>query len=62
MSYIFSPKRISEKVSGKKSKWKKTPDHSYFGKLRTRLGTKNIADIFNGINQHLREGGNYPSN
>ena len=23
----------------------KTPDHSYFGKLRKRLGAKNIADI-----------------
>lgn len=34
-----------------------TPDHSYFGKLRTRLGTKNIADIFNSVNQHLREKG-----
>lgn len=35
----------------------KTPDHSYFGKLRKRLGTKNIADIFNSINQSLREKG-----
>lgn len=26
-----------------------TPDHSYFGKLRKRLGTKNIADIFNSV-------------
>jgi transposase, IS5 family len=34
-----------------------TPDHSYFGKLRKRLGTKNIADIFNGVNQNLREKG-----
>jgi IS5 family transposase len=34
-----------------------TPDHTYFCKLRCRLGTKNIADIFNSINQHLREKG-----
>jgi len=33
----------------------KTPDHSYFGKLRKRLGAKNIADIFNNINNILRE-------
>lgn len=35
----------------------KTPDHSYFGKLRARLGTKNIAGIFNGINRELRNKG-----
>jgi IS5 family transposase len=35
----------------------KTPDHSYFGKLRSRLGTKNIADIFNGVNEELRSKG-----
>lgn len=35
----------------------KTPDHSYFGKLRSRLGTKNIADIFNSVNDNLREKG-----
>lgn len=35
----------------------KTPDHTYFCKLRKRLGTKNIADIFNGINQELRSRG-----
>jgi len=35
----------------------KTPDHSYFGKLRKRLGTKNMADIFNGVNNHLRAKG-----
>jgi len=35
----------------------KTPDHSYFGKLRKRLGTKNIADIFNNINNLLRKKG-----
>lgn len=34
-----------------------TPDHSYFGKLRKRLGTKNIADIFNNINNQLRAKG-----
>jgi len=34
-----------------------TPDHSYFGKLRKRLGTKNIADIFNNINETLRSQG-----
>jgi IS5 family transposase len=31
-----------------------TPDHSYFGKLRKRLGTENIADIFNAVNAILR--------
>jgi len=31
-----------------------TPDHSYFGKLRKRLGTKNIAQIFNDVNDKLR--------
>jgi IS5 family transposase len=35
----------------------KTPDHSYFGKLRKRLGTKNIADIFNAVNAELRKKG-----
>jgi transposase, IS5 family len=35
----------------------KTPDHSYFGKLRIRLGTKNIADIFNNVNEELRRKG-----
>ena len=34
-----------------------TPDHSYFGKLRKRLGTENIADIFNNINKTLRNKG-----
>lgn len=32
-----------------------TPDHSYFGKLRKRLGTKNIADLFQRINSILDE-------
>ena len=31
-----------------------TPDHSYFGKLRKRLGAENIADIFNSVNEILR--------
>jgi transposase, IS5 family len=35
----------------------KTPDHTYFCKLRKRIGTKNIADIFNNINNGLREKG-----
>ncbi|MDF1498607.1 MAG: transposase [Patescibacteria group bacterium] len=26
-----------------------TPDHTYFCKLRKRLGTKNIANLFNNI-------------
>jgi IS5 family transposase len=34
-----------------------TPDHSYFGKLRKRLGTENIADIFNSVNTILRNKG-----
>lgn len=34
-----------------------TPDHSYFGKLRKRLGTKNIADIFNNVNDTLKSYG-----
>lgn len=34
-----------------------TPDHSYFGKLRKRLGVKNIADIFNKTNEILRSKG-----
>jgi len=35
----------------------KTPDHSYFGKLRKRLETKNLADIFNSVNAELRRKG-----
>lgn len=35
----------------------KVPDHTYYCKLRKRLGTKNIADIFNEINKILREKG-----
>lgn len=34
-----------------------TPDHSYFGKLRKRLGTKNIANIFNNVNETLKSRG-----
>ncbi len=34
-----------------------TPDHSYFGKLRNRLGAENIADIFNRVNEILRSKG-----
>jgi len=30
-----------------------TPDHSYFGKLRERLGTKRIADTFNTVSRIL---------
>ena len=30
-----------------------TPDHSYFGKLRKRMGTKRIADLFEGVNALL---------
>lgn len=35
----------------------RTPDHTYFCKLRKRLGTKNIADLFNNINDILRSKG-----
>jgi transposase, IS5 family len=34
-----------------------TPDHSYFGKLRKRLGTENIARVFNEVNEVLRDMG-----
>jgi IS5 family transposase len=30
-----------------------TPDHSYFGKMRKRLGTENVAKIFNSIVEQL---------
>lgn len=33
------------------------PDHSYFGKLRQRLGAENMADIFNRVNESLRSQG-----
>lgn len=35
----------------------KTPDHSYFGKFRKRIGTKHLADIFNSTNERLQKGG-----
>ena len=35
----------------------KTPDHSYFGKLRDRIGTEGIGDIFNQIGSALSEAG-----
>lgn len=35
----------------------KTPDHSYFGKLRNRLGKENISKIFDAVNKNLREKG-----
>jgi IS5 family transposase len=31
-----------------------TPDHTYFCKLRKRIGTQRIADIFNQVNEALR--------
>lgn len=34
-----------------------TPDHSYFGKFRKRIGTKHFADIFNAINEQLQKEG-----
>lgn len=34
-----------------------TPDHTYFCKLRKRLGAKSIADLFNAVNQELRTKG-----
>lgn len=35
----------------------KTPDHSYFGKFRKRIGTKYLADMFNSINENLQKEG-----
>ena len=35
----------------------KTPDHSYFGKFRKRIGTKYFADLFNSINEQLQREG-----
>ena len=35
----------------------KTPDHSYFGKFRKRIGTQHLADIFNAINERLQQKG-----
>jgi IS5 family transposase len=34
-----------------------TPDHTYFCKLRKRIGTQKIADIFNQVNEILRDKG-----
>jgi transposase, IS5 family len=34
-----------------------TPDHSYLGKLRKRLGTKNIANLFQQVNDMLASQG-----
>jgi len=31
-----------------------TPDHSYFGKLRSRIGTEKLAELFNQINMQLK--------
>src|SRR6266404_7883343 len=33
----------------------RTPDHSYFGKFRKRIGTKYLADMFNSINERRSE-------
>lgn len=35
----------------------KTPDHSYFGKFRKRIGTKYLSDMFNFINSELQKEG-----
>ena len=35
----------------------KTPDHTYFCKLRKRVGTKNLANMFNFINDELQRQG-----
>lgn len=34
-----------------------TPDHSYFGKLRKRIGTERLADLFNAVNAILADHG-----
>lgn len=34
-----------------------TPDHSFFGDFRKRLGTKNLGDIFKFINEELKSQG-----
>ena len=34
-----------------------TPDHTYFCKLRNRLGAKRVAAIFNAVNQELKNHG-----
>jgi len=35
----------------------KTPDHSYFSKLRNRIGKEKLADIFNAVNEELNQQG-----
>lgn len=35
----------------------KTPDHSYFSVLRTKIGTKRLADLFNRVNEQLKSQG-----
>jgi transposase, IS5 family len=35
----------------------RTPRHSYFGKLRKRLGTKRIADLFKAVNEEMERHG-----
>lgn len=34
-----------------------TPDHSFFGRFRTRLGTKHLGEIFQALNEELRANG-----
>jgi len=34
-----------------------TPDHSYFGKLRKRIGEEKLTDIFNSITEALKKSG-----
>lgn len=34
-----------------------TPDHSYFGKLRNRLGHENVAQIFNDVGNQMKSRG-----
>lgn len=35
----------------------KTPDHSYFGLLRNRIGTERLADLFNRVRESLKQAG-----
>lgn len=32
-----------------------TPDHSYFGRLRKRIGLKKLAELFNNVTEQLRQ-------
>jgi IS5 family transposase len=34
-----------------------TPDHSYFGKFRNRIGTQSLADLFKNINEEMERRG-----